>query len=89
MSLNFKNMNEGQIKATVVHQFGHALGFGHALMKPQDWKSIKEFVNVNMMVQNYGAQNEEEFEIQWTGKGMSDKAKYSEDSVMRYRQVLP
>ena len=88
MSLNFRNMNEQEIRATVIHQFGHALGLGHALMKPEDWHAVKYFVNVEEMVKSYGANNEEEFEIQWTGKEMSEKAKYSEKSIMRYRQVL-
>ena len=89
MSLNFRNMNKQEIRATVVHQFGHALGLGHALMKPEDWEAIREFVNVEEMAKSYGADSVEDFEIQWTGNGMSEKAKYYEDSVMRYRQVLP
>jgi hypothetical protein len=43
MSLNFQNMNMQEIKATVVHQFGHALGLGHALMKPDDWEHVQHY----------------------------------------------
>ena len=42
MNLNFNRMMDKQIKATILHQFGHALGLGHALTKPDDWNDLKE-----------------------------------------------
>lgn len=86
MVLNFSNMESSEeIEATIIHQFGHALGLGHALMKPSDWKVLKDFVDQEKMMKSYGLQGVDDFEVQWTGKGM-DKAEvnYDEESIMQY-----
>ena len=86
MSFNFSNMKSEDIKITIIHQFGHALGFGHAMMRPEDWEVLKEFVDIKEMVRCYDARNEEDFEVLWTGKELSeDVVNYDEGSVMQYR----
>jgi hypothetical protein len=80
MSLDFSNMTDEEIKATIVHQFGHALGLGHTLMKPDVWEELKPYWNQELL------SNVEEFEIAWTGKGLEDGVvNYDEKSVMQYR----
>ena len=85
MSFNFSNMKSEEIQITIIHQFGHALGLGHALMKPGDWEVLKEFVDIKEMARCYDARNEEEFEVLWTGKGLSEDVNHDEGSVMQYR----
>ena len=86
MSLNFANMSPREIKATIIHQFGHALGLGHALMKPHNWEAIKNFVDVEVMMRSYGVSCPADFETEWTGKNLSeDVVNYDEESVMEYR----
>ena len=73
-------MSDEDIKATIIHQFGHALGLGHALMKPNEWKDLKpNCVNI---------EDVENFEVQWTGKKLKKSiVNYDKESVMRYRYV--
>ena len=86
MGLNFANMSQKEIKMTIIHQFGHALGLGHALMKPQYWEAIKKFVDVNVMMRSYGVNSLADFETQWTGNGLGEnEVNYDEESVMGYR----
>ena len=75
----------------VIHQFGHALGLGHALMKPNEWKSIKEYVDVLKMGMACHVENDEKaFMRQWTGTGVrtSVEVNYDEKSVMQYWYVV-
>ena len=89
MILNFSNMNSEMIKATILHQFGHALGLGHALMKPEVWEWLRSHVNLREMMAFYGSPSLEAFEMQWTGKGLSgDVVNYNERSIMQYRYSL-
>ncbi len=88
LALNFSKMKSDEIKATIVHQFGHALGLGHALMKPDHWDVLKEYLDVDEMVRHYGSPSEDAFEVQWTGKGMGREVNYDGGSVMRYRYTL-
>ena len=89
MVLNFSNMNSKRIKATILHQFGHALGLGHALMTPEDWKELKPHVDLREMMDFYGSPTREAFEVQWTGKGLSeDVVNYDKGSIMQYRYSL-
>ena len=81
MVLNFSNMSdEEDIKATIIHQFGHALGLGHSLMEPSEWKYLKPCVNV---------EDVENFEVEWTGKKLKKSiVNYDKESVMRYRYAI-
>ena len=85
MCLNFSNMNDEQIKAIIVHQFGHALGLGHSLMKPRDWKVLKPYLNLEMMTNTLSC-NLEDLDVMWTGEGLDeDVVNYDKQSVMQYR----
>ena len=89
MVLNFSNMNSEEIKATIAHQFGHALGLGHALMRPEKWEGLKPYLNVDKMMEHHGSPSLEDFEVIWTGKGMKrDDVNYDDESIMRYTYVL-
>ena len=82
MSLNFSNMNDQEIETTIVHQFGHALGLGHSLMKPRDWKVLKPY----LMMTNTLSCNLEDLDVMWTGEGLDeDVVNYDKQSVMQYR----
>ena len=88
MSLNFRNMNKQEIRAMVIHQFGHALGLGHALMRPEDWADIEEYVDVEKMARDsHDEDRKDVFESEWTGKqlGADVLLNYDEKSVMQYR----
>jgi hypothetical protein len=82
-------MNITEIVATVIHQFGHALGLGHALMKPRDWESIKNHVDVEKMgIESCDEYDESAFAVHWTGIGLRSEGvivNYDDKSVMRYR----
>ena len=79
-------MGDVDIKATVLHQFGHALGLGHALMKPTDWKALKPYVHTDSMMKSYGVSKEKDLKVQWTGEKLKQSVvNYDEESVMGYR----
>jgi hypothetical protein len=83
MRLNFSNMSDEEIKATIVHQFGHALGLGHTMMKPDVWEELKPYCDLKLMNTK---SNVEEYEFAWTGKRLEDgEVNYDEKSVMEYR----
>ena len=96
MSLNFGSMDMSDIRATVVHQFGHALGLGHALMRPEEWGMIKPHLNIRKMISNNGVREEEDLMLQWTGRWqkelewrgkqlMGGVVNYDQESIMQYR----
>ena len=86
MVLNFAHMSDDEMRANIVHQFGHALGLGHALMPIEDWDILKEYLDVDVMVEAYGSLNEADFEVQWTGKSLNECfVNYDEESIMNYR----
>ena len=86
MVLNFRTMNEDEVKTTVLHQFGHALGLGHALMKPEDWIVLKPHLKTEEMMSSYGSPNMDMFEVQWTGKNINKKfVNYDSESIMHCR----
>ena len=96
MVLNFSGLDSHMIKSTIIHQFGHALGLGHALMRPKDWATIRKHVNTEEM-KMYGITSKEDFKIKLTGKGLKElewtetglkddsAVNYDETSVMQYR----
>ena len=90
MSLNFRNMDVKEVKAMVIHQFGHALGMGHALMRPEEWDGIKEYVDVRKMAMScHDEIDEKAFMRQWTGMGLRThvQVNHDEKSVMQYWYV--
>ena len=86
-----KGMHSEDIMPIIIHQFGHALGLGHVLMKQSEWDILKarSFVDSSKIMKSYGVDDMEKFEVQWTGKGMPDKdINYSDDkSIMQYWYV--
>ena len=79
-------MNDDETKATVLHQFGHALGLGHALMEPKDWKALKPYVHIDSMMKSYCVSKMKDFKVQWTGNNLKQRVvNYDEESVMGYR----
>ena len=89
IGFNFTNMEDDEIKTTIVHQFGHALGLGHALMKPEDWDTLKNNMKLEQMMSDCHASNVVDLRKQWTGKGLKENLVHYDDlSVMLYRQVL-
>lgn len=87
MVLDFTGMSDKEIQATVVHQFGHALGLGHTLMSTSDWNLVKEYIDVGKMMENYGLKSRDDFEVQWTGhnKQLQGIVNFDGESVMSYR----
>lgn len=83
MFLDFSEMGPEEIDTIIVHQFGHALGLGHALMRSDDWRVLKEYVDPNAMAKSFGLQKVEDFEVQWTGQKAN--ANYDNRSVMLYK----
>ena len=82
-------MRDDEIKTAIVHQFGHALGLGHALMKPEDWDALKDHLKLEQMMSDCHASNDVDLRKQWTGKGLKENLiRYDNQSVMLFRQVL-
>lgn len=89
MVLDFTDMTDKEMKATVIHQFGHALGLGHALMNINDWNLVKDHIDVEKMMESYGLKSRDYFQVQWTGherqQSIVKDANYDDESVMSYR----
>ena len=86
MILDFSNMSDNDIMSTVIHQFGHALGLGHALMNPEHWKALKPYLDLHAMMADCCAPTEKDLKAQWTGKNQKRTTiNYDEDSVMQHR----
>ena len=86
MVFDFSAFDSYTIKHAIVHQFGHALGLGHALMSLKDWSTLKKYVDVKEMMRSYGVESEEHFEVEWTGKDLSG-VNHDTNSVMQYTYV--
>ncbi len=84
-----KNMKAKDLMPIIIHQFGHALGFGHVLMKQSEWDVLRtnKFVDSSKMMKSYGADSADNFEVLWTGKEIpeSDFNCSDENSVMQFR----
>ena len=87
-----KDMKYDDIMPVIIHQFGHALGFGHVLMKQSEWDILKanNFVDSKSMMRSYRVDDVDKFEVQWTGKGIPESDYNSDDdkSVMQFRSEL-
>jgi hypothetical protein len=82
MNLNFSTMSDEEIKTTIIHQFGHALGLGHALIKPDDWKVLRFYLNMGTLKARSCV---DDSKVEWTGKGLeADVVNYDEKSVMHW-----
>ena len=67
MFLDLSDMTSKQVDTTIMHQFGHALGLGHALLKKEDWDVLKDYVDGAKIRQCLCLPDEQDFEMQWTG----------------------
>ena len=85
MVLDLSNMSPSEIDATIIHQFGHALGLGHALLKKEDWNVLEGCVDVEVMKKSLGLPAERDFEMQLTGSGARAACNYEKSSVMQYK----
>ena len=88
MVLSFHDKkNPHQIRATIVHEFGHVLGLGHEHQHPNYWNVIKKFVNMDYMRESLGL-GKEKFNEQWASvTSRSPDTHYDEESVMHYPYV--
>lgn len=83
MCLSLHNMSTTEVDAVIIHQFGHALGLGHALMKREEWQSLEQHVHVDKMMESFGIEDQEKFLKHWTGKNI-EGSNYDTESVMGY-----
>ena len=82
MNLNFSGMMDEQIKATIIHQFGHALGLGHALTKPDDWNSLKKRLHskkLKWIVDEFHLNSESD------SITCNEASRYDDNSIMKFR----
>ena len=87
MFFDFTNMTHNEIDATILHNFGHALGLGHALMTSRDWAHLKKYVDPKKMVKSLNLSQEAELQSLWTGEGAKMPINYDPQSIMRYKLV--
>ena len=95
MVLDLRGYESDGIVSMIIHQFGHALGLGHALMEPKEWAVLKNHMDMEMVKEYHHDVSEGDLEILLTGKGMDridwgkmnlyGSANYDSGSVMQYR----
>ena len=86
MFFDFANMTSDERDATILHNFGHALGLGHTLMSNGEWALLKKYVDPKKMVKSLNLSQEVELQSFWTGEGTN--ANYDPESIMRYKLVI-
>ena len=85
--LKLNDMDYYNIRATIVHEFGHVLGLGHEHQHPEYWRNIKKFLSISNMKADLNIEDEF-FDYQWTNNNLNQDAltsEYDEDSVMHYQ----
>ena len=81
MNLNFSGMMDKEIKATILHQFGHALGLGHAIIKPDEWNDFKQHLNareIKRIIDEYDLHSESD-------SSTCKESRYDDYSIMKFR----
>ena len=84
MTLDLRELNNYHIQATILHEFGHALGLAHEHQQPEFWTHMEKFLDVPKMQEHSQFESEPKFREQCmklrNGKGW----KYDPKSVMHY-----
>ena len=86
MTLDLRNMTYHSMKATILHEFGHALGLGHEHQHPEFWKVMKKFFNISALQVCSQIESIPEFRQKYKGidEGSFFKGTYDKMSVMHY-----
>lgn len=66
----------------IVHEFGHALGLEHEHQRSTFWRLIKDFINLDKMIEELGDRSPDFWDKEHVDDGGSTE--YDPESVMHY-----
>ena len=88
MYLQLNANDDQENRGIVIHEFGHALGLGHEHQRSDFWESIKKYIDVQKMKDDYHIKSDAFFKRNW---GIDNNAElgcysieYDPESVMHY-----
>ena len=83
MTLDLRKLDDYHIQATILHEFGHALGLAHEHQQPEFWNVMERFLHVPGMLGCSQFESEPEFRAQCL-ELREGKGDYDAKSIMHY-----
>ena len=89
MILNLKDcVDDDRKEATILHEFGHALGLGHEHQHPKYVTVMEKFIDIDATMDCYGIEKPSFYREQYGKLNVKlVKTEYDPDSIMHYPYV--